>query len=60
MTIKLLTAVLTAILSVQPKKRGRPRNKGKSVYLKAETLTSIGLSYTASSDEINQAIQAKG
>jgi len=58
MTIKLLTVALTAILSVQPTKRGRPCNKGKSVYLKAETLAVIGLSHTASSDEINKAIQA--
>jgi len=40
------------------KKRGRPCSKGKSVYLKAETLAVIGLSHTASSDEINKAIQA--
>jgi len=59
MTIKLLTTALTAILSVQPKKRGRPCSKGKSVYLKAETLAVIGLSHTASSDEINRAIQVK-
>ena len=60
MTIKLLTAALTAILSVQPKKVGRPTNKGKSVYLKAETLAAIGLSHTATADEINQVIKELG
>jgi len=57
MSVKLLTAALTAILSVQPKKVGRPTNKGKSVYLKAETLAAIGLSHTATADEINQVIK---
>ena len=57
MSVKLLTTALTAILSVQPKKRGRPQNKGKTVFLKAETLSAIALSHNATADEINKAIQ---
>ena len=39
------------------KKRGRPRNKGKAVFLKAETLSAIALSHDSTADEINKAIQ---